>query len=577
MKAARPALAIALRGDAAFAVEEGGALGHYDAEGTRTAETALPAGAVQAAPFDGAWLVRVPGAPHLAPSNARPVKGKLAVFADGASGVTAFAVAVDGIAVARTDSLELWTHAGKLRWSVPGAWVATAIIPGHVVALAEDGSLSFTTMRDGVTAGTMHLASTEAATDWRLAGIDASRVVLALGDWLVWVDVTTRKTIRRVRARDKVTALGADPSWVVCATDTGWVQAFSADSGEPGGVFETEQGRITSLALGKKTLFIGGEEPAIRAFPRARLDVTKATSSPVTAISARGDLVAVGDAAGNVRVLRASAAGALVDVTTRPLGEAIASVHLAAADVLVAATARVTLRLAPSDPKSAPLPLALRTPASAFAADEDYAFAGNDVGSVDVYDLATAGHVTSYALSDGDVTAVARLPGKLLVVGTGALDGRVFIVDVTEPKVLHRLEPHDEAFAVTCLAHDPRGRIVASGADDGSIALIDPAKGKVLARLRVRETPVSLAFDEGGRNLACVFADGTAGIVKLGARAAVEDLPVTGATRVAWSGPGPVFGFADGTVARAAARPAPASKPGAPAAAKAEKSRTKAV
>ena len=51
---------------------------------------------------------------------------------------------------------------------------------------------------------------------------------------------------------------------------------------------------------------------------------------------------------------------------------------------------------------------------------------------------------------------------------------------------------------MTCLAADPRGRIVASGADDGSIALIDPVKGKILARLRVRETPISLAFDKRG-------------------------------------------------------------------------------
>jgi len=114
--------------------------------------------------------------------------------------------------------------------------------------------------------------------------------------------------------------------------------------------------------------------------------------------------------------------------------------------------------------------------------------------------------------------------------------------------VLHRLEPHDEAFAVTCLAYDPRGRIVASGADDGSIALIDPAKGKVLARLRVRETPISLAFDSDGRRLACVFADGTAGLVKLGPRgASMEDVPLTGAARVAW-GDEAVFGFLDGRV-----------------------------
>lgn len=539
------AISLVVRGEGCAAVEEGGALGLYDAEATRTGETALPAGALQACPFADAWLVRVPGATHLAPSNAKPVRGKPSVFADGGSDVEAFAVAVDGVAVARSDSLELWTHAGKQRWSVPGAWVAVTIVPGQVVALADDGALAFTLMRDGSTTGTLRLASTEPAAEWRLAVIDAGRVVLALGDWLVWIDVATKKTIRRVRAREKVTALAADATWVVAGTEAGWVQAFASDTGEPGGAFEAQEGGVTALALGKKTLFTGGKKPSVRAWPRAKLDVAKTTTSPVTALSACGDLVAVGDAAGHLRVLRGA-----TEVTSRALGESLVAAHLARADLLVAATARLLLSL--DAPWEAPRPLALRAPATAFAADEDYAFAGTDTGTVDVYDLTEATHVTSYALSDGDITQLARLPGRLLVVGTGALDGRVFVVDVTEAKVLHRMEPHDEAFGVTCLTSDVRGRIVASGADDGSIALIDPVKGKVLARLRVRETPVSLAFDSDGRRLACVFADGTAGLVKLGPKGAtIEDLPLTGAVRVAW-GAEAVFGFADGRVERLA-------------------------
>jgi hypothetical protein len=531
--------ALVARGDGCAAVEASGALGLYDAEGTRTGEAVLPSGAVQAYPFAEAWLVRLPGAPHLAPSNAKPVRGKLSVFAEGASVVDAFAVAVDGVAVARSDSLELWTHAGKQRWSVPGAWVAVAIVPGHVVALADDGALAFTLMRDGSTSGTLRLASTEPAASWRLTVIDAGRVVLALGDWLVWIDVATKKTLRRVRVREKVTALAADATWVVVGTEAGWVQAFSSDTGEPGGAFEAHEGGVTALALGKKTLFTGGETPTVCAWPRAKLELATKKASPVTALAARGEIVAVGDAAGHLRVSRGG-----VEVSTRALGEAIVAVHVARGDLLVAATARLTLSLAP--PWDSPRPLALRAPATAFAADEDYAFAGTEVGTVDVYDLGDATHVTSYALTDGDVTQLARLPGRLLVVGTGALDGRVFVVDVTEAKVLHRIEPHDEAFGVTCLTSDLRGRIVASGADDGSIALIDPIKGKVLARLRVRETPISLAFDAEGRRLACVFADGTAGLVKLGPKGAtVEDIPITGAVRVAW-GDQAVVGFVDG-------------------------------
>jgi hypothetical protein len=153
-------LALVARADGAFAVEEVGVLGVYDAEAKRAGEITLPSGAVQAQPFADAWLCRVPGATHLAPSNAKPVRGKPSVFADGGSDVTAFAVAVDGVAVARTDSLELWTHAGKQRWSVPGSWLALTIVTGHVIALAEDGALVFTAMRDGSTVGTLRLAST---------------------------------------------------------------------------------------------------------------------------------------------------------------------------------------------------------------------------------------------------------------------------------------------------------------------------------------------------------------------------------------------------------------------------------
>lgn len=489
----------------------------------------------------------MPESTHLVPVNPqKPVRGKAAMFADGGSDITAFAVALDGIAIARAESLELWTHAGKPRWSVAsGPWVATAIFQGHVVALAEDGALVFTAMKDGSTVGTLRLASTEPATEWRLAVIDPARVVLALGDWLVWIDVATKKTLRRVRAKEKVTALAADPDFVVAGLEGGGVETFRAGTGDPGAAFDAHEGGVSLLALGKGALFTGGARGGVRAWKRGELDVRERPSAPVTALGARGDVVAVGDVAGNVRVLEAGK-----EVASRPLGEPVLFAHVARGDVIVAATSRVVL--AAGRPWDKPRPIALRTKATAFAADEDYAFAGNETGSVDVYDLAESAHVTSYALSDGDVTALVRLPGKLLVVGTGALDGRVFVVDVMEAKVLHRLEPHDEAFGVTCLACDPRGRLVASGADDGSIALLDPAKGKVLARLRVRETPVSLAFDGAGRRIACVYADGTAGLVELGARGArVDEVPVTGASRAAW-GDDAVFGFADGRVQRLA-------------------------
>jgi hypothetical protein len=139
-----------------------------------------------------------------------------------------------------------------------------------------------------------------------------------------------------------------------------------------------------------------------------------------------------------------------------------------------------------------------------------------------------------------------KLTGATLVVGTGALDGRVLFVDVAEAKVVHRVSPHEEAFGVTCLSADARGRIVASGGDDGQIALLDPAKGRILARIRVAETPMSMAFEPSGRRLACVFADGTAAVVTFASSGAtVSDLGVRGASHVAW-GDSIVFGFKDG-------------------------------
>jgi WD40 repeat protein len=206
-------------------------------------------------------------------------------------------------------------------------------------------------------------------------------------------------------------------------------------------------------------------------------------------------------------------------------------------------------------PWGLPKPLALRSTASAFAADDLYAFAGTLNGSVDVYDLESGRPVTTYALSQDDrITALARLPGALLAVGTGALDGRVMFVDVAEAKIVHRLEPHQEAFGVTSLACDARGRIVASGGDDGIVALLDPAKGRVLARLRMPETPIALAFEQSGRRLACAFADGAAAIITLAATgAAVDDVSVKNVAKVAWGAQAPVFGLNDGAVSRGSA------------------------
>jgi WD40 repeat protein len=223
-------------------------------------------------------------------------------------------------------------------------------------------------------------------------------------------------------------------------------------------------------------------------------------------------------------------------------------VHVGHKNAIVAVTPRVAMHAV--RPWNAPRPLALKSRATAVVADDAYLFVGSENGVVDVYDLETSAHVTTYSLSDATVSALCRLPSALLVVGTGVLDGRVFVVDVVDAKVRHRLEVQTEGFGVTALACDPRGRIVACGSDDATITILDPVKGKPLARLRVKETPTSMAFEASGRSLSCVFADGTGAIVTFGPkRASIDDLGVRGVSRVAW-GDDLLFGFEDGTVQR---------------------------
>lgn len=371
-----------------------------------------------------------------------------------------------------------------------------------VVTIEGDGSLLFVN-KQGEEEGTLRLASVDPPDTWRLAKLTWTQIVLAMGDWLVWVDGDSRKVIRRVRARGKVADVVVEGPKVVARLEDGLTQTFDAATGEA------------------------------------------KVAAPITAICARGDLVIFGDKAGRVRIQKNDA-----DLATLSAGEPVIGVHLTKKELAVAATARVLLR-APK-PWSSPRPVALRGPSSAFAADDAYAFAGTLTGSVDVYDLENGKAVTSYDLSSDDrITALARLPGACLAVGTGALDGRVLLVDVAEAEVIHRIEPHQEAFGVTCLATDPRGRIVASGGDDGTVVLIDPAKGRILVRLRMPETPASLAFDPSGRKLVCAFADDTCAIITLGAKgASVDEVDVGDVAKVAWASSGPVFGLGDGGVRR---------------------------
>ncbi len=528
--------------ESGVAIVQARSVGVFDGAGARTIEIPFSRDAYRAVRAVDTWLVGVARESCLD----RLGKGKPSTFADGEGLIGSFAANADAIAVARPNRIELWSYAGKRKWSTPGGpWLSCVLCGMQVVALSSEGALSFFASKNGEALGTLHLASTDAAETFRLATIDPTRVVLALGEWVVLVDATTRKVIKRVRVRAKVTSLAADAKWIVAGLADGGLQAIEIEVGEPRGAFHAHEGSISGIALGKTLVFTADAAGLVRAWDRAGLAASARAASPVSAIASRGNLVAVGDSAGRVRILRGES-----EVGGVSLGEAVSAVHLTGDDGVIAATSRLVVHV--PRPWTKPRPVVLEAPATAFAADDAYVFAGSESGKVDVYDLDDSSHVTTYALSEDAITALVRLPGSLLVVGTGALDGRVFVVDVSRAKVVHRLEIHEEAFGVTSLAADPRGRIVASGSDDGSVALIDPAKGKMLARLRVRETPASLAFDASGRRLGCTFTDATAALFTLGpGKAAMEDVGLRGASFVAWGGEA-VFGLSDGRIERLA-------------------------
>jgi outer membrane protein assembly factor BamB len=551
----------------------------YDAKGVRVAEQKLEKRADCVARFgEEEWLllakkqkhlVRVNmGDPHTVNAREPPKVGP--PFAAGRGSIDAFGVGRDDtVAIARSDTMELWSRNEERRWATKaaGPFTQAIVTRDHVVALGQEGALFFFSRENGEALGALRLASPDPVDEWRLVPVDKSIVILALGEWLVWIDAATRKTVRRVRARAKVVELAADGGHVAVAVEDGFVQAFRAATGEPRASFVVDYEDVCALALcpgGLFTMGSSGGVEAVRACDRQTLDVAARVASPICAVAARGSVVVAGDRVGCVRIMTASGPD-LREISTITAGsEGTVGLHLIRSDTVVVGAPRVVMRVMCAPAGGAPRPIALRGPLTAFAADDAYVFAGTQTGAVEVYDLEAGRHITSYALSSDDrITALARLAGTLLVVGTGALDGRILFVDVADAKVVHRVSPHDEAFGVTCLASDARGRIVASGSDDGSVALLDPQKGRVLAKLRVNETPTSMAFEPSGRRLACVFADGTARLATFAAKCATwSDLGLRGVSHVAWSDV-LFFGFKDGRVESGERHVRPSERPSA--------------
>ncbi len=558
---------------------EGRAFLLFDSKGEKVGEQKLDKRGDFLARFgEEEWLVLGEKQKHLARVS---VDKAASPFANGKAVIGAFGVGRDdAVAVARGDTMELWSRDDKKCWSSKGVGVflQTVVARDQVIALGEDGALYFFAREKGDPLGALRLASPDPVDTWRLVHVDNSIIVLALGEWLVWIDAAIRKTVRRVRARAKVVEITADLEHVVAFIEDGFIQAFRAKSGEPRASFavfeesamggEGEAADLDALAivLGASALFTMGagrddDKATVRAHDRQMLDVTAAAASPISSVIIRGSLAAVADRSGRVRLMQVGAgAEPLREIASTSGNEGTVGLHLTKRETLIAAGQRVVMRF--PAPYKTPLPMALRTAPTAFAADDAYAFIGTQNGSVDVYDLAIGRPVTTYTLSSDDrITALYRLAGAMLVVGTGALDGRVLVVDVAESKVVHRVEPHDEAFGVVCLAADARGRIVASGGDDGSVALIDPVKGRVLARLRVPETPTAMAFEPSGRRLACVFADGTARVATFAQKGASwSDLGLRGVTSVAW-GDSLILGFKDGHVESGERHARPSDRP----------------
>jgi WD40 repeat protein len=115
-------------------------------------------------------------------------------------------------------------------------------------------------------------------------------------------------------------------------------------------------------------------------------------------------------------------------------------------------------------------------------------------------------HFNSTLTAPGEANALTP-DGKLFVQG-GRASPSLTLWDVTAGKPVHRFGFDGTAMGVTAVALSPDGRTVASAEMNGKVVLRDVASGKEVAQLQDATLCVNLlAFSPDGRTLACAGSD----------------------------------------------------------------------
>ncbi|MBS1819349.1 MAG: WD40 repeat domain-containing protein [Acidobacteria bacterium] len=142
--------------------------------------------------------------------------------------------------------------------------------------------------------------------------------------------------------------------------------------------------------------------------------------------------------------------------------------------------------------------------ALAFCPDNERVIAGNQDGTIDVFDVAGKAIHQSLVAHSCEVIALAVSPdGKWMASGSSiqtersrALpeDTRVFLWNLDTMSIAREL--HGQSAGTRCLAFSPDGAVVAAGSQDGIVTAWDVQSGSMELRWNLYREPVrSVAFD----------------------------------------------------------------------------------